>query len=250
MRCRIARTPPVVGGAVQRRGPARGPGPAPAGRAPGRHGLRPYVPEAGAGQTRPRSRRRTAQKPAESRAAGSLVTSRRSVATRPPKRARGARSRTAGESRAGPRRVARACRPGLLRHAADTARHAAETVFVLARESARVQHVAGTRERPGKRHCGRGSVGRASPCQGEGREFESRRPLGSGGSSRPLRPGGVAERRGNGLQSRLHGFKSRLHLQGRLAQRESASLTRKRSLVQSQYRPLVRKGPIRRTPRD
>src|SRR5690242_7890735 len=60
-----------------------------------------------------------------------------------------------------------------------------------------------------------------------------------GGSSRsPNTPGGVAERRGNGLQSRLHGFKSRLHLQGRLAQRESASLTRKRSLVQSQYRPL------------
>src|SRR5690606_8508671 len=54
----------------------------------------------------------------------------------------------------------------------------------------------------------------------------------------PYTPGGVAERRGNGLQSRLHGFKSRLHLQGRLAQRESASLTRKRSLVQSQYRPL------------
>ena len=26
--------------------------------------------------------------------------------------------------------------------------------------------------------------------------------------------GGVAERRGNGLQSRLHGFKSRLHLPG------------------------------------
>ena len=25
-------------------------------------------------------------------------------------------------------------------------------------------------------------------------------------------PGGVAERRGNGLQSRLHGFESRLHL--------------------------------------
>ena len=34
--------------------------------------------------------------------------------------------------------------------------------------------------------------------------------------------GGVAERRGSGLQSRLHGFKSRLHLEtpnGRLAQR-------------------------------
>ncbi len=32
--------------------------------------------------------------------------------------------------------------------------------------------------------------------------------------SRRLRPhlGGVAERRGNGLQSRLHGFESRLHL--------------------------------------
>ena len=37
--------------------------------------------------------------------------------------------------------------------------------------------------------------------------------------------GGVAERRGNGLQSRVHGFESRLHLEtpqhgfGRLAQR-------------------------------
>ena len=33
--------------------------------------------------------------------------------------------------------------------------------------------------------------------------------------SGPTRPqlGGVAERRGNGLQSRLHGFKSRLHLE-------------------------------------
>ncbi len=64
-------------------------------------------------------------------------------------------------------------------------------------------------------------------------------------------PGGVAERRGNGLQSRLHGFKSRLHLQGRLAQRESASLTRKRSLVQSQYRPLDPHGsPARLAQRE
>jgi hypothetical protein len=39
-----------------------------------------------------------------------------------------------------------------------------------------------------------------------------------------------------GLQIRVHGFKSRLHL-GRLAQWERASLTRKRSLVQIQYRP-------------
>ena len=48
---------------------------------------------------------------------------------------------------------------------------------------------------------------------------------------------------GKGLQSPVHGFDSRLHLQffdrARLAQRESASLTRKRSLVQSQYRPLI-----------
>ena len=69
--------------------------------------------------------------------------------------------------------------------------------------------------------CGRGSVGRASPCQGEGRGFESRRPLGAS-LAHPVGekefPGGVAERRGNGLQIRVHGFKSRLHL-GRLAQR-------------------------------
>ena len=35
--------------------------------------------------------------------------------------------------------------------------------------------------------------------------------------TRPALAGGVAERRGNGLQIRVHGFKSRLHL-GRLAQ--------------------------------
>ena len=88
--------------------------------------------------------------------------------------------------------------------------------------------------------CGRSAAGSASPCQGEGRGFEPRRPLGA----RPARPhlGGVAERRGSGLQSRPHGFESRLHLgaaptQGRLAQWESTSLTRKGSLVQSQYRP-------------
>ena len=36
-------------------------------------------------------------------------------------------------------------------------------------------------------------------------------------TARPALAGGVAERRGNGLQIRVHGFKSRLHL-GRLAQ--------------------------------
>jgi hypothetical protein len=60
--------------------------------------------------------------------------------------------------------------------------------------------------------------GRASPCQGEGRGFESRRPL----ALFVEHIGGVAERRGNGLQSRVHGFKSRLHLTGRLAQLVSA----------------------------
>ena len=66
---------------------------------------------------------------------------------------------------------------------------------------------------------GCGSVGRASPCQGEGREFESRHPLGWKAGRVPCSTpdrahshGGVAERRGNGLQSRLHGFKSRHHL--------------------------------------
>jgi hypothetical protein len=63
------------------------------------------------------------------------------------------------------------------------------------------------------------------------------------GSSAPVRlrrgrlvaewPSGL----GKGLQSPVRGFDSRFRLDGRLAQRESASLTRKRPLVQSQYRP-------------
>lgn len=72
--------------------------------------------------------------------------------------------------------------------------------------------------------------GRASPCQGEGREFESRHPL-AGHCRKSVRGitvqcskcctelwisgpkyGGVAERRGSGLQSRVHGFESRSHL--------------------------------------
>ena len=66
---------------------------------------------------------------------------------------------------------------------------------------------------PGGFHeCGRGAAGSAQPCQGWGRGFESRRPL-----------------------SFLH--------PARLAQRESASLTRKRSLVQSQYRAPVHVQP-------
>ena len=63
--------------------------------------------------------------------------------------------------------------------------------------------------------CGRSAVGSASPCQGEGRGFESRRPLDAGSHHRSrwnALLGGMAERRGNGLQSRVHGFESRSHL--------------------------------------
>ena len=78
---------------------------------------------------------------------------------------------------------------------------------------------------------GRGSVGRASPCQGEGRGFESRRPL--GGAGRRVRgrrstrlPGPVSlpatgpeaaewpSGLGKGLQSPVRGFDSRLRLEG------------------------------------
>ena len=110
------------------------------------------------------------------------------------------------------------------------------------------------------RQCGRGSAGRASPCQGEGRGFESRRPLGGagrrlakfattpdclGGSagtsarspSRRAAGGGMAEWLRQGPAKPCTRVRFPLPPRGRLAQRESASLTRKRSLVQSQYRP-------------
>ncbi len=70
--------------------------------------------------------------------------------------------------------------------------------------------------------CGCSAVGSAQPCQGWGREFESRHPLECedrrqvfDGRSRHVgrtTHGGVAERLGTGLQSRLHGFESRRHL--------------------------------------
>ena len=73
----------------------------------------------------------------------------------------------------------------------------------------------------GPRGCS--AVGSAQPCQGWGREFESRHPLECSALSRRnpgertargVKPhGGVAERLGTGLQSRLHGFESRRHLQ-------------------------------------
>ena len=84
--------------------------------------------------------------------------------------------------------------------------------------------------KPWTAQCGRGSVGRASPCQGEGRGFESRRPLRERRTRHQCRErlfhkmrkhrGGLAERRGNGLQSRVHGFESRTHLHRRLRARQ------------------------------
>ena len=79
---------------------------------------------------------------------------------------------------------------------------------------------------------GRSAAGSASPCQGEGRGFESRRPLGGAGSrvaSRRVKDGSSVSRvprdrgtpaaewpsgLGKGLQSPVHGFDSRLRLAG------------------------------------
>ena len=81
-----------------------------------------------------------------------------------------------------------------------------------------------------RRECGRGSAGRASPCQGEGRGFESRRPLGGAGRRpreptvrtalryqwrAPQRGSPLAEwpsGLGKGLQSPVRGFDSRFRL--------------------------------------
>jgi hypothetical protein len=83
------------------------------------------------------------------------------------------------------------------------------------------------------------AVGSASPCQGEGRGFESRHPLegckryqtpavewpsGEATACKAVHTGSIPVSTSNSLT------------RARLAQRESASLTRKRSLVQSQYR--------------
>src|SRR6266567_4550509 len=134
------------------------------------------------------------------------------------------------------------------------------------------QPVSGRRvmARSGGPVCGRGSAGRASPCQGEGRGFESRRPLGGAGrrlklfaalllaalmfcstarqsarlcrhlgapASRQAAGGGMAEWLRQGPAKPCTRVRFPLPPRGRLAQRESASLTRKRPLVQSQYRP-------------
>jgi hypothetical protein len=96
--------------------------------------------------------------------------------------------------------------------------------------------------------CGRGAVGSAQPCQGWGRGFESRRPLDGADASTPAVewPSGEATACKAVHTGSIPVSTSKMG-PARLAQRESASLTRKRSLVQSQYRaPVslqVRPGP-------
>ncbi len=82
------------------------------------------------------------------------------------------------------------------------------------------------------------AVGSASPCQGEGRGFESRHPLeGANGINPAVEwPSGEATACKAVHTGSIPVSTSRFVSPARLAQRESASLTRKRSLVQSQYR--------------
>ena len=86
------------------------------------------------------------------------------------------------------------------------------------------------------------AVGSASPCQGEGRGFESRHPLeGAVASTQMVEwPSGEATACKAVHTGSIPVSTSKEYFQpARLAQRESASLTRKRSLVQTQYRPPV-----------
>ena len=81
------------------------------------------------------------------------------------------------------------------------------------------------------------AVGSASPCQGEGRGFESRHPLEGAVASTPAVewPSGEATAC-KAVHTGSIPVSTSKFVHARLAQRESASLTRKRSLVQSQYR--------------
>src|SRR5690349_3893634 len=81
------------------------------------------------------------------------------------------------------------------------------------------------------------AVGSASPCQGEGRGFESRHPLEGAVASTPAVewPSGEATAC-KAVHTGSIPVSTSMYDPARLAQRESASLTRKRSLDQSQYR--------------
>ena len=172
---------------------------------------------------RRRARRRPTS-PLESSAAGSAVTSTQIGGETPPKCAQAEVTRTMMPLAArGAARFGVSCADGLWFRPAAGAR-------------------------PTGCSRGRSAVGSASPCQGEGRGFESRRPLGRPASRQ--RSASVEWPRGEATAckavytgsipvstSAISGSDP-----ARLAQRESASLTRKRSLVQSQYRPPIR-GP-------
>ena len=84
------------------------------------------------------------------------------------------------------------------------------------------------------------AVGSAQPCQGWGRGFESRHPLDGAEASTPAVewPSGEATACKAVHTGSIPVSTSTMY-PARLAQRESASLTRKRSLVQSQYRAPV-----------
>ena len=81
------------------------------------------------------------------------------------------------------------------------------------------------------------AVGSAQPCQGWGRGFESRHPLEGAMASTPAVewPSGEATAC-KAVHTGSIPVSTSDFVPARLAQRESASLTRKRSLVQSQYR--------------
>ena len=119
---------------------------------------------------------------------------------------------------------------------ADLARPVAEGICVASLGSTIVALRDGRRSSPVA--CGCSAVGSASPCQGEGRGFESRHPL---EGARGINPdGGV----GRVVRQRPAKPCTRVRFPSpppRMTRRRwlggaSASLTRKRSLVQSQYR--------------
>ena len=100
--------------------------------------------------------------------------------------------------------------------------------------SANVLTAPGKRTTPRRCECGRSAAGSAPPCQGGGRGFESRRPLGGVDSNLFT----VEWPRGEATACKaVYTGSNPVPTSARLAQRESASLTRKRSLVRSQYRP-------------
>ena len=77
------------------------------------------------------------------------------------------------------------------RHGSEFARRPGSATVLNAHPPGRIRSVGSAPA------CGRGSVGRASPCQGEGRGFESRRPLGGAG----FRPAGQGPHGTSDVQS-------------------------------------------------